>query len=166
MFSEQMHRCQGWGSQGRPPPPGTGRAGDPAQTLHSTCRPGPGWQDLLAAAVGLADVAEELKGLLRGCAGGGRGGRGRVTRTGPGSEGYSAEGPAVAALQDGDLQGAPGTPHLHREQEQSGWASTAGRPRCSASHRALPTAPFPGPELLGDCPRLTQLGSTTVSQRD
>lgn len=152
----------------KPPPAPRGQdgLGIPHRPSTPPRRPGPGWQDLLAAAVGLADVAEELKGLLRGCAGGGRGGRGRVTRTGPGSEGYSAEGPAVAALQDGDLQGAPGTPHLHREQEQSGWASTAGRPRCSASHWALPTAPFPGPELLGDCPRLTQLGSTTVSQRD
>lgn len=34
-------------------------------------------------------------------------------------EGYSAKGPAVAALQDGNLQGAPGTPHLHQEQKQS-----------------------------------------------
>lgn len=34
-------------------------------------------------------------------------------------EGYSAKGPAVTALQDGNLQGAPGTPHLHRKQEQS-----------------------------------------------
>lgn len=76
------------------------------------------WQYLLAAAVGFADVAEELKGLLRGRAGCGRGGRGGVAGPGPGGEGYSAEGPAVTALQNGDLQGAPGTPHLHRKQKQ------------------------------------------------
>lgn len=66
---------------------------------------------LLAAAVGFADVAEELKGLLRGRADCGRGGRGGVAGPGPRGEGYSAEGPAVTALQNGDLQGAPGTPH-------------------------------------------------------
>lgn len=93
-------------------------------TLHSAHRPSPPYRGLagrylLAAAAGLAKVAEELEGLLRGCAGGGRGGGGRVARAGHGCEGNCAEGPAVTALQDGDLQGAPGTPHLHREQGQS-----------------------------------------------
>lgn len=77
--------------------------------------PGPSWQYLLAAAVGLADVAEELESLLRGRTGVSGGGRERVARTGSRCEGYSAKGPAVTALQDGDLQGAPGTRHLYRE---------------------------------------------------
>lgn len=86
---------------------------------HVTSPPTRWGRYLLAAAAGLADVAEELKGLLRGRAGRHRGGRGRVAGPGPRCEGYGAKGPAVTALQDGDLQGAPGTPHLHRKQEQS-----------------------------------------------
>lgn len=66
---------------------------------------------LLAAAAGLADVAEELEALLGGCAGNGRGGRGRVPRARSRCEGCGVKGPAVATLQDGDLQGAPSPPH-------------------------------------------------------
>lgn len=95
----------GWASHTTPTPPAHG--------------PGPGWQYLLAAAAGPADVAEELEGLPGGHAGSSRGGRGGVAGTWPGWEGHSAKGPAVTALQDGDLQGAPGAAHLHQEQEQS-----------------------------------------------
>lgn len=80
--------------------------------------PGPCVQYLLAATVGLAEVAEELEGLPGRCAGGGWGSGRGVASAGHGGDGDGAEGPAVAALQDGDLQGAPGTPHLHREQGQ------------------------------------------------
>lgn len=74
---------------------------------------------LLAAAAGLADIAEELEALLGGCAGKGRGGRGRVPRARSRREGCGVESPAVATLQDGDLQGAPSTPHLQQMQRQS-----------------------------------------------
>lgn len=100
----------GWAS---PPDP------EPSTLPTRPAHPGARWRHLLAAAVGLADVAEELEGLLRGRTGGGGGSGGGVPRTRPGCEGDGAEGPAVTALQDGDLQGAPSTPHLRREQEQS-----------------------------------------------
>ena len=74
---------------------------------------------LLAAAAGLADVAEELEALLGGCAGNGRGGRGRVPRARSRCEGCGVKGPAVATLQDGDLQGAPSPPHLQQTQRQN-----------------------------------------------
>lgn len=97
------------------------RAGWAAHTaLHPTDPlPRAGWQYLLATAAGPADVAEELECLLGRHAGGGSGGGGGVAGPWPGCEGYSAKGPAVTALQDGDLQGAPSTPHLRQEQEQS-----------------------------------------------
>lgn len=144
--------------------PWTGQAGHPTQDLPLTDPlPRAGWQYLLAAAAGPADVAEELQRLLGGHAGGGRGGGGGVTGRWPGCEGISAKGPAVTALQDGDLQGAPGTPHLCQEQEQSYHqldAHGGPAPVLKTSERGLigpPTAPFTdgGTEALS-CLRIVQ----------
>lgn len=106
----------------------TGRSGKAAWPGHAlqtppSCppeapSPGPGLQYLLAVTVGLTEVAEELEGLLRRRAGGGWGSGRGVASAGHRGDRDGAEGPAVTALQDGDLQGAPGTPHLHREQGQ------------------------------------------------
>lgn len=73
---------------------------------------------LLAAAAGLADIAEELKTLLGGCTGNGGGGRGGVPGARSRREGRGVESPAVATLQDGDLQGAPSPPHLQQTQAE------------------------------------------------
>lgn len=73
---------------------------------------------LLAAAAGLADITEELEGLLGGSAGKGRDRRGRVPRARARCDRGGVESPAVAALQDGDLQGAPSPPHLQWMQRQ------------------------------------------------
>lgn len=105
--------------------------------------PGPGRQYLLTATVGLTEVAEELEGLLRGCAGSGRGGRCGFANARHGCEGDSAEGPAVTALQDGDLQGAPGTPHLQQRQGQSyhQLVPMVGQPLCQASGSSISPDP-------------------------